>query len=132
MTLKEFLKKFFLYGVLTGFVLLPITYGLACWNIGAGVKSISEKALEIYQGNAVSALLEYVDSKEHSLLKRNRAVWALGQLGDPMALPVLNKHYTGSSCDHARFLCQHELRKAIKLCKGSWNASAWTWRRQVN
>jgi hypothetical protein len=132
MTLKEFLKKFFLYGVLTGFVLLPITYGLACWNIGAGVKSISEEALEIYPGNAVSALLEYVDSKEHSLLKRNRAVWALGQLGDPMALPVLNKHYTGSSCDHARFLCQHELRKAIKLCKGSWNASAWTWRRQVN
>jgi hypothetical protein len=132
MTLKEFLKKFFLYGVLTGFVLLPITYGLACWNIGTGVKSISEEALEIYPGNAVSALLEYVDSKEHSLLKRNRAVWALGQLGDPMALPVLNKHYTGSSCDHARFLCQHELRKAIKLCKGSWNASAWTWRRQVN
>ncbi len=35
MTLKEFLKKFLLYGILTGFVFLPITYGLVCWDIGA-------------------------------------------------------------------------------------------------
>jgi len=126
--LKKSLKKFLLYGIVSGFVLLVFTYGLACWNIGVGVKSISEEAHEMYSGNVVSALLEYVDSEEHSLLKRNRAVWALGQLGDPMALPVLNKHYTGSPCDHKRFLCQHELNKAIKLCKGAWNASAWTWR----
>ena len=132
MTLNKFLKELFLYVAVPGFILLVFAYGLACWNIGAGVKSISEEALEIYPGNAVSALLEYVDSKEHSLLKRNRAVWALGQLGDPMALPVLNKHYTGKPCDHKQFLCQHELRKAIKLCKGAWNASAWTWRQEVN
>lgn len=132
MALKEFLKKFLLYGIATGFILLVVTYGLACWNIGAGVKSMSEEALELYPGHVVPALLEYVDSTEHSLYKKNRAVWALGQLGDPMALAVLNKHYTGSSCDHARFLCQHELKKAINLCKGDWNVSAWTWRRYVN
>lgn len=117
--MKKILKKFLLYGVLIGFVLVVFTYGLACWSIGAGVKSISKEALEIYPGNVVSALMDYVDSKEHSLQKRNRAVWALGRLGDPMALPLLNKYYTGSSCDHTRFICQHELKKAIKLCKGA-------------
>ncbi|MCJ7582780.1 MAG: hypothetical protein MUP98_19865 [Candidatus Aminicenantes bacterium] len=132
MAFNKLLKKFLLYGVLPGFVLLFFAYGLACWDIGAGVKSINEEALEIYQGNGVSALMKYADSEEQNMQKRNRAVWALGQLGDPMALPVLLKHYTSNPCDHTRFLCQHELKKAIKLCKGAWNASAWTWRRHVN
>ena len=129
MTLNKVLKEILLYVILPCFVILVFAFGMACWSIGAGVKSISEEAVEIYQGNALSALINYMDSNEHSLKKRNRAVWALGQLGDPMALPALNKHYTGLSCDHLRFLCQHELKKAIKMCKGAWNASAWTWRK---
>ncbi len=128
MTLNKVLKEILLYVIVPCFVLLAFAYGMACWNIGAGVKSISEEAVEIYPGNVVPALMDYMDSKEHSLHKRNRAVWALGQLGDPMALPALNKYYTGRPCDHFRFLCQHELKKAIKMCKGAWNASAWTWR----
>jgi len=130
--LYKFLKKLLFFGVLPGFVVIVFVFGLACWNIGAGVKSISNEALEIYQGNAVTALMHYVDSDEYSLQKRNRAVWALGQLGDPKALPVLNKYYTGKPCDHLRFLCQYELKKAINLCKGDWNVTAWTWRRTVN
>lgn len=128
MTLNKILKEILLYVIVPCFILLVFAFGLACWSIGSGVKSISEEAVEIYQGNVVSALIDYMDSKEHSLQKRNRAVWALGQLGDPMALPALNKHYTSRSCDHLRFLCQHEIEKAIKMCKGAWNASAWTWR----
>lgn len=77
MTWKKFLKEFFLYVAVPGFILLVFAYGMACWNIGAGVKSISEEALEIYPGNAVSALLKYADSEEQNLRKRNRAVWAL-------------------------------------------------------
>lgn len=132
MTLNKFLKEVFLYIIVPCFVLLVFAFGMACWNIGAGVKSINSEALEIYQGNAISALMKYVDSEEQNLRKRNRAVWALGQLGDPMALPVLMKYYTDRACDHTKYLCQHELEKAIKLCKGALNASAWTWRRHVN
>ena len=131
-TPNKFLKELLLYIIVPCFVLLVFTYGMACWNIGTGVKSINSEALEIYPGNGVSALMKYADSGNHNLRKRNRAVWALGQLGDPMALPVLVKHYTGGPCDHTKFLCQHELKKAIKLCKGAWNASAWTWRHHVN
>ena len=132
MSINKILKNIFLYGLIPGFVLLVFAYGLACWDISAGVKSIYQEAQEIYPGTKVSALMEYVDSEDQNLRKRNRAVWALGQLGDPMALPVLLKYYSGSPCDHTEFLCQHELKKAIKLCQGAVNASAWTWRKSVN
>jgi hypothetical protein len=128
MSINKFLKKIFLYGVIPGLVLLVFTYGFACWDISAGVKSIYSEAQEVYPGTKVSALIKFVDSEDQDLQKRNRAIWALGQLGDPTALPVLLKYYTDSPCDHTKFLCQHELRKAIKLCKGGLNASAWTWR----
>jgi hypothetical protein len=131
MTFKEFLKKFLLYGIPTGIILLIVAYGLACWSIGAGVKSISEEALAVYAGDTIEALMKYVDSEEQSLQQRNRAVWTLGQIGDPKALPVLEKFYTGEQCDHSQSLCQHELEKAIKACKGSFNAGRWAWLRYV-
>ena len=36
----------------------------------------------------------------------------------PRALPILEKYHTGKECDHDQYLCQGELEKAIKLCKG--------------
>jgi len=63
--------------------------------------------------------------------KRNHAIWALGQLGDKRALPSLEKLYTGEPCDHSKYVCQYELKKAIKLCRGGLNITAWTWRRFV-
>lgn len=99
-----------------------------CSVIGSGVRNISAEALHEQPGDRVLALMTYVESQEHSLRDRNRAVWALGQLGDRRALPVLERYYTGGPCDHERFLCQHELKKAIDLCKGGTNISAWFWR----
>ena len=68
--------------------------------------------------NNVAALIDYMNSEQHSLLERNRAVWTLGRLGDSYAQPVLELIYTGDSCSHDSFLCQHELEKAIKRCGG--------------
>ena len=65
------------------------------------------------------ALIEYMNSESHPLKERNRAVWALGRLRDPRALPALEGVYTGDLCEHARFLCQYELEKAIKRCGGN-------------
>jgi hypothetical protein len=96
--------------------------------IGSGVRGASAAAVDEYGGDRVDALLAVVDSPKHSLTERNRAVWALGQLGDARALPTLERYHTGAPCDHARFICQHELDKAIRACRGSVNVSALLWR----
>ena len=57
-----------------------------------------------------------------------QAVVALGQLGDPAALPVLERLATGRDCDHARDVCQKEVRKAIEGCRGATNLTAILWR----
>jgi len=97
-------------------------------SIGSGVRSVSSEALQHRPGDRVLALMEYVESDAHRLQDRNRAVWALGQLGDARALPVLEKYFTGGPCDHQRALCQRELEKAIRLCKGGFNLSGPFWR----
>ena len=74
-------------------------------------------AVREYPGDGVQALIAYVDTEGYPLADRNRAVWALGQLGDARATPTLESHYSGSQCDHTRRLCQHELKKAIDLIR---------------
>jgi hypothetical protein len=98
------------------------------WIIGSGVHAASRAALAERPGDPVPALIAYVESPTHTLQARARAVWALGQLGDARALPALEKHLTGKACEHDRALCQYELRKAIRLCRGSTNMLAFTWR----
>ena len=98
------------------------------WLIASGVQGASKAALAEQPGDRVSALIAYIDSPTHTLRERNRAIWALGQLGDARALPVLEKHFTDGPCDHSRALCQYELRKAIRLCRGGTNIPALIWR----
>ena len=102
-----------------------VAVGLA---IGTGVGDASAAAVAEFGGDRVDALMSVVDSSKYSLHERNRAVWALGQLGEARALPVLERHYTGKQCDHGRLICQHELEKAIRQCRGSTNVSAFIWR----
>ena len=99
-------------------VLAALLFGGSSWLIAEGVQAVTEAALRAHPGDRVLALVAYVDSPTHTLRERNRAVWALGRVGDPRALPILEKHFTGDTCDHARRLCQYELRKAIELCRG--------------
>ena len=96
--------------------------------IGSGVHAATEAALREQPSDRVLALMSYVESTKHTLEERNRAVWALGQLGDARALPVLRKYFTEQKCDHDHLLCQHELKKAIRLCEGAANLTSSLWR----
>jgi hypothetical protein len=113
------------YGLLICFALLFVGYFCICFSIRSSVKEISVQAVRQYPGDRVEALMTYVDSKNHTLRERNRSIWALGQIGDERALPVLENYRTDQPCDHSSQLCQREIGKAIKLCKGSFNATAW-------
>jgi hypothetical protein len=119
------LKKVLVYGIVSCFVLILIVFVMTCWSIRSSVKSISTEATQEYAGDRIEALMTYVNSENHSLRERNRAVWALGQIGDERALPVLERFNTGQPCNHDTSLCQRELGKAVKLCKGGLNLTAW-------
>jgi hypothetical protein len=111
-----------------GLVLITALILGTTWLIESGVHAATEAALLERPGDPVPALMAYLESPAHTLRDRNRAVWALGQLGDARALPVLGRHFTGRQCDHGNALCQHELKKAIRLCGGATNMSAFIWR----
>jgi hypothetical protein len=119
------LKKDLITAAVIGIFAIVFFYGFSCLSIYTGIKHISAEASGAYDGDKVSALMALIDDEERELPERNRAVWALGQVGDARALPILEKHYTGEPCDHDRFLCQHELEKAIRKCRGSVNLTSW-------
>ena len=122
------MKRFIGRAAAIGLVLIAAVSLGSVWLIDSGVDAASEAALLEQPGDRVLALIAYVESSKHTLRDRNRAVWALGQLGDARALPVLERNLTGTDCDHQRALCQYELRKAIRLCRGGTNVAALVWR----
>ncbi len=101
-----------------GFLMVAVlgVVGFAWW-IQIDAYQMGTAAMKEFPGDRVEALIAVVDSNRHPFSERNRAVWALGQMRDPRGLPVLRKYYTGLPCDHARYLCQSELKKAINLCE---------------
>jgi HEAT repeat protein len=96
--------------------------------IGLGVRRFSQIAQEQFSGDRVGALVQMVECEYCDLRDRNHAVWALGQLADRRALPVLEKYCTGEECDHLHKICQYELKKALRLARSGHNSEALLWR----
>lgn len=94
----------------------------AIFALGAGLegfivyqaRSESASAISRFGLNQVDALIAQLECASCTMKERNRAVWALGQLGDQRAFAPLKAHLTGKPCDHSKYLCQHELTKAIR------------------
>ena len=101
-------------------VILMLTLLLVRGKMQRDLWEITSLAGMAYQQSdePIEALLVWVQSPYHPLEDRNRGVWALGQLRDPRALPVLREYFHGGQCDHEHELCQRELKKAIDLCQG--------------
>jgi len=82
----------------------------------------------------VDALIKFLEDESNPIGERNSAIWALGQLGDAKALSVLEKYYTGDIPDREPWndvVSQYELKKAIKLVDGGFNATHFVWRRSL-
>lgn len=96
-------------------------YGALLWHIHQCAERYCAVAQEAHPhpGDNIASLIDFMNCEDHSLRQRNRAIWTLGHLRDPAALPALESVYTGEECDHDTQLCQHELEKAITLCGGT-------------
>jgi HEAT repeat protein len=76
-------------------------------------EAVRATALERHGGDPVEALMAFLEDDGPPLGDKNLAVWQLGRLGDPRAIPALERQQTGRPCDHARFVCQREIEKAL-------------------
>ena len=97
------------------------------------VRERCEVVLNQYEGDCVEALIQVVDGEMNSYSERNRAIWALGQMGDDgegRAIDVIEKYYTGEIPEREPYnggLSQHEMKKALKLLNGGWNITHLIW-----
>lgn len=130
-TIKENLKNLINYGLGLGIVLFLFVFLTTSTWIGLGVRENCKTARQKYGGECVNSLILSLDDASNDFKSRNSSIWALGQLGDKKALPVLKKYYTGNIPNKEpldKTISQYELKKAIKLVKGGLNISAFVWR----
>lgn len=127
--MSSFLKRHWPKIALAAVGLPVVGYFVICFSIGFGVRGAVSDAQSRFAGGPVQALISVATSEEASLSDRNRAIWALGQLGSAEALPTLQSLETSELCDHETSICQHEVEKAIETCcSSSPNLGAWVWR----
>ena len=135
MSLNRFprMRQRILKGTIVALLVSASAIGLLSLWIELTVKTVCEKAVRQHSGDEVQALIACVESEGHSYHEKNRAIWALGQLGNKHALPPLKSHLTGQPCNHERDgFCQGELQESIqKLEAGSFNLPASLWRAVV-
>ena len=74
-----------------GVLIMAGAYVWSLPQIYSRVESIRLTAGQRYGGDKVSALIALARDNQAPYRLRNEACWALGQLGDPRALPVLRK-----------------------------------------
>jgi hypothetical protein len=115
---RSIIKKAILTGLIVITAAMGLTYlGFRIW-FKSEINQICNHATSLYAGDKVGALIGLLESDKQSLKTKNNAIWALGKLNDQRALPVLKKLQTGKECDHTRYVCQRELKKAIDNLEG--------------
>lgn len=111
--------------------IFALFFVITCTWIGYEVKTQCRNAKREYPGDCTNALIALLQDDHQSYRTRNSAIWALGQLGDKRALPVLKSYYTGQIPNREpldRTISQYELKKAVNLTAGGFNIGAWVWR----
>lgn len=120
---RVFTSPAFIFG-LTGLVLFVfLTFVVGSSWIHSSLQEKCRTTQRRYSGDCVVALLAEVQDEEATFHDRNDAIWALGQIGDERALPLLESMYTGDEqrTKYDQSLSQYGLGKAIRLLQGGFN-----------
>jgi len=123
-------EKILSYGFLISFAVLFILFILVLHWTSSDVRATCKRVQQQFEGDPVEAIVAYLESDSGSFKEKNRVIWALGEIGDKRALPVLQKLYAGvpcsMPCDSSKYICQYGLEKAIRACKG-FNVVRYVW-----
>ena len=125
------IKKVLFLLLPTGVIAITILFAISCVLIFSSVESICTKAENEFKCDHVEALIALIDSEKFNFEDKNKAIWALGQIGAKKALPSLEKLYTGSTrkrCDRSKYISQYELQRAIKFINSDFIATRWMYR----
>jgi hypothetical protein len=128
--MKKFVKTVAYLGAI-GISLFLLIFVISCTWIGFDVKNQCQTATRAYGGDCVTALRALLSDEHRGFRERNNAIWALGQLGDGRAHPLLKSMYTGIIPDREpldAMISQYELKKAVALTNGGFNMTAVFWR----
>jgi len=131
---KEIKQKLF-FMIAIGISIFILFFVICCTWIGFDVKTQCQEAKAEYNGDCVEALVSLLKDEKRGYRARNSAIWALGQLGDARALPVLQSFYTGNIPEREalnKVISQYELKKAVVLTSGGTNITAIFWRFGIN
>lgn len=113
-------------------VVFAILFGLSLRQIFVSVKGMCNTATQQFPGDNVEALIALVESDSVPFREKNRAIWALGQIGDKRALPLLRSLKTGQiqpkPYDSSRYIVQYSVDKAIKQIEGKLSLTRWMYR----
>ncbi len=124
--MKKRIKKvvFWFLGVILILTVSSVAYSFN--KIKNSVVSVTEVAKSEYPGDAVEALISYINSDSSTIKEKNRAIWALGQFADDEALPFLKQIYTSEDNKYQE-LSKYEIEKAIKWCEKG-NLTSWMYK----
>ena len=108
---------------LAGFLYLIPLARSAVETVDSSVEAVCRQAGAQDRQTCVDVLMAELESgAESGFARQNQIIWTLGQLADPKALPVLRSLYTGEPCelpcDPSTHICQYELEKSIRWCRG--------------
>lgn len=123
------------YAVAVAICIVLLFFVIGVTWIGFDVKSQCQQARREYGGDCTEALIHLVQDDSRGFRVRNEAIWALGQLGDGRARPVLQSLYTGIIPPREPLdagISQYELRKAVALTSGGQNPLAIFWRHGID
>ncbi len=111
-------------------LILPVVM-FAEFLIGSGVRTYSRVAQAHFPGKRVEALIAMVECQTCNVQDRNHAVWTLGQLDDPRAIPVLKKYDVEARRDLAGSLSQSTIQIALRHLKhydsNRYESVLWRW-----
>lgn len=122
--MKTTLKKQVIVVIGVLFILGIAGFLASIHSINTSISSKCDEAISQYNRDCVDSLILLLDDESNSFRLRNNAIWALGQIGDERALPVLQKYYTGVIPNKESLnegLSQYELKKALSYFQGSPN-----------
>jgi hypothetical protein len=112
------LRKVLLAILLMGAVVLLTGYFMLSWQRYTTIRTVSTAAQSEFYGDRIEALVSCLKSNAIELDRKNRIIWVLGELRDDRAIAELTALSRPGDCDHRRYVCQDELRNAVKKIKG--------------